>query len=218
MLSLSLNVVYKLIFFDLDGTLIKCRSSWGLIHKHFGTMPEARKALEEYRLGVISYEQFMVRDISSWMKKKKKIHISEIKEILKDYEFNEGALETVSKLKERGLRIVVLTAGIDILAEDVGRKLGVDIVLANKLEVDREGYLTGRGIEVVDPYRKDQLLISVSKKENVPPRETIAVGDTMYDINMLKTAGLGLYFGNKKDIKNCNIKPICSLKEILNFM
>ncbi|MEM3404243.1 MAG: HAD-IB family phosphatase [Nitrososphaeria archaeon] len=211
-------MAYKLIFFDLDGTLIKCKSSWELIHKQFGTVQEAKRALEEYRLGKISYQQFMVRDISSWLKKKKTIHISEIKEILKDYEFNKGARETVSQLKERGLKIAVLTAGIDILAEDVGKQLNADIVLANKLEVDKKGYLTGKGIEFVDPYRKDQVLISVSNKENVPLRETIAVGDTIYDISMLKTAGLGLYFGNKGDIKNCNIKPIHSLKEVLNYL
>jgi len=208
---------YKLIFFDLDGTLIKCKSSWELIHERFGTLDQARKALEEYRVGKISYEEFMVKDIASWMKKKKRIHIKEIEEILKDYELNTGAKDVVLELKHRGLKVTIVTAGINLLAEKVGKQLNVDAVLSNRIEVDKDGYLVGKGIEGVDPYKKDELLKKVAKKEGVPLEKTVAVGDTIYDLNMLKTAGLGLYF-NTENIECGNIKSIHSLQEILDYV
>lgn len=209
---------YKLIFFDLDGTLIKCKSSWELVHEKFNTLTEARKALEEYRIGGITYQEFMIRDVSSWLRKKKSIHISEIEEILDNYELNGGAENTISQIKLRGMKVVILTAGINVLAEKVGERLGVYEVFSNRLEVDQAGYLTGRGIEVVDPYRKDLLLRNISQTENLPLQKTVAVGDTIYDLNMLMTAGLGLYFGNKDDIKHKNIKSINSLEEILAYL
>jgi phosphoserine phosphatase len=212
------DVNYKLIFFDLDGTLIKCKSSWELVHEKFNTLPEARKALEEYRIGRITYQEFMVKDVSSWLRKKKSIHISEIEKILDNYELNEGAENTISEIKRKGIRVVILSAGINLLTEKVGQRLGVYKVFSNRLEVDHLGYLTGRGIEVVDPYRKDILLRNTCKIENLPLHETVAVGDTIYDLNMLMTAGLGFYFGNAEDIKHKNIKAIYSLEEILTYL
>jgi len=209
---------YKLIFFDLDGTLIKCKSSWELVHEHFGTLDKAMKALEEYRVGKISYQEFMVKDISSWMEKKKRIHIKEIEEIVKDYELNAGAKDVVTELKRRGLKVIIVTAGINLLAERVGKNFNADIVLSNRLRVDKDGYLVGRGIEEVDPYRKDELLKEISTKEGVPLEKTVAVGDTVYDLNMLKVAGLGLYLGDAENLGYYNIKSIHSLQEILDYV
>ncbi len=209
---------YKIIFFDMDGTLIKCKSSWELVHEKFGTIEEAKEALEEYRQGRISYKEFMVRDISSWIKKKGKIHINEIEEILSKFELVDGAKEVAKALKIMGLKIVIITAGIDILAEKVGKEVYADKVFSNRLKTDSEGYLVGEGIEVVEPRKKDKILETVSKEENVTLNETIAVGDTVYDLNMLKKAGLGLYFGDKNEIINTRIHKIHSLYEILDYV
>ncbi len=209
---------YKIIFFDMDGTLIKCKSSWELIHKKFGTTEEAKKALEDYRQGRISYKEFMIRDISSWMRKKERIHIKEIEEILSNFELVDGAKEVARELKRMGLKIVIITAGIDILAEKVGIEVYADKVFSNKLKIDGEGYLVGEGIEVVEPRRKDKIIETVSKEENVPLNETVAVGDTVYDLNMLKKAGLGLYFGDKNEIVDTRIRKIHSLYEIIDYV
>lgn len=202
----------------MDGTLIKCKSSWELVHEKFGTIEEAKEALEEYRQGRISYKEFMVRDISSWIKKKGKIHINEIEEILSNFELVDGAKEVAKALKRMGLKIIIITAGIDILAEKVGKEVYADKVFSNRLKTDSEGYLVGEGIEVVEPRKKDRVLETVSKEENVTLNETIAVGDTVYDLNMLKKSGLGLYFGDKNEIVNTRIHKIDSLHEILDYV
>lgn len=209
---------YRLIFFDLDGTLLECKSSWELIHRRFHTMEDARRSLEQYRLGEITYGEFMVKDILSWLRKKPKIHIEEIEEALSDYKLKSDAEEVIAELKRRGLKVIILTAAIDLLAEKVGRQLRADAVLSNRLQVDRYGYLTGKGIEAVDPYKKDEAMKRISREQSVPLEETIAVGDSIYDLNMLEAAGLGLYFGNTEDIKSQKIRPIHTLHEILAYI
>lgn len=209
---------YKIIFFDMDGTLIKCKSSWELVHRKFGTIKEAKKALEEYKQSKISYKEFMVRDISSWMKKKERIHIKEIEDILAKFELVEGAKEVTGTLKRMGLKIVIITAGIDLLAEKVGKEVYADKVFSNKLKTDSEGYLVGDGIEVVEPRKKDKILEIVSEEENISLDETVAVGDTVYDLNMLRKAGLGLYFGDKNEIVDTRIHKISSLYEIIDYV
>lgn len=209
---------YKIVFFDMDGTLIKCKSSWELVHERFGTVEEAKRTLKEYSEGKISYKEFMRKDIGLWISKRGKIHVREIEEILSMFELADGAKEVTGKLKDMGLKIIIITAGIDLLAEKVGKEVYADRVFANKLETDDEGYLVGEGIEIVDPKRKDIILETVAREENVLLEETIAVGDTVYDLNMLWRAGLGLYLGDRYEIRDAKIRKIGSLYEILDYV
>ena len=52
----------------------------------------------------------------------------------------------------------------------------------------------------------------------MPLEKTVAVGDTVYDLNMLKVAGLGLYLGDAENLGYYNIKSIHSLQEILDYV
>ncbi|MBC7091843.1 MAG: HAD-IB family phosphatase [Nitrososphaeria archaeon] len=209
---------YKIVFFDMDGTLIKCKSSWELVHERFGTVEEAKRTLKEYDEGKISYKKFMRRDIGLWINKKGKVHVREIEEILSRFELADGAKEVTGKLKDMGLKIIIITAGINLLAEKVGVEVYADRVYANKLETDGEGYLVGEGIEIVDPKGKDIILETVAREENVLLEETIAVGDTVYDLEMLRKAGLGLYLGDRYEIRDAKIRKIGSLYEILDYV
>lgn len=202
----------------MDGTLIKCKSSWELIHEKFGTVDEAKAALREYDEGRISYSEFMARDIGAWVRKRGRVHVRELEEIFSDFKLVEGAREVAKALKEMGLKIVIITAGIDVLAEKVGREVYADRVFSNRLKTDEEGYLLGEGVEVVDPRRKDTILENVAVEENVPLEETVAVGDTVYDLGMLKKAGLGLYLGDEIRVACARIRKISSLHEILDYV
>jgi len=57
---------YKLIAFDMDGTLTEEDSCWGVLHRHFGTQEAARRHLKAYDRGEIDYPEFMRRDIALW--------------------------------------------------------------------------------------------------------------------------------------------------------
>jgi len=183
---------YRLVAFDMDGTLIEQDSSWWAIHRHFGVEEEARQNLEAYERGEIDYPEFMRRDIKLW---RPTPHISQIERIFADFKLAPNAADVVSEIHRRNYEIAIITGGIDVLAGKVARRLKIDHVLANGLEVDERGYLTGEGIFRVEPYMKHEALKGLVRKLNCTFAECVAVGDSKYDANFLKHAGLGVAIG-----------------------
>jgi len=186
---------YRLVAFDMDGTLIEQDSSWWAIHRHFGVEEEARQNLNAYERGEIDYPEFMRRDIKLW---RPTPHISQIERIFADFKLAPNAAEVVSDIRRRNYEIAIITGGIDVLAEKVAHRLQIDHVLANGLEVDERGYLTGEGIFRVEPYMKHEALKGLVRKLNCTFAECVAVGDSKYDKNFLKHAGLGVAIGEDK--------------------
>merc|ERR1712050_444162 len=89
------------------------------------------------------------------------------------------------------------------MGEEVQKHLGLDYAFANTLEVDEQtGVLTGRTSgPVVTPSRKRALLATISDVEGCSIKQTIAVGDGANDIPMLHTAGLGIAFCAKPEVR-----------------
>jgi phosphoserine phosphatase len=205
---------YKLVAFDMDGTLVKGNGSWVRIHRHFGTLEIGDRNLRDYEEGKIDYEEFMKRDISAWLSKKR-VHLSTIERILSDFQLVDDAGYVIEKLKERKIIPVVITSGIDLLARKVADKLGIVHFFSNSLQVDKNGYLTGEGILGVDPTKKDLILKKICRKLGVKKEESIAVGDSKYDSSLLKSAGLGIAYGRDEELCRIADASILSLKELL---
>lgn len=198
----------KLAAFDLDGTLTVEGSSWQRLHQFFGTESFGEKALHEYELGKISYEEFMRRDISVWPKE---VTIDTINSILSTFTLRRGAEESISSLKQRKMKVVVITSGLEALAKKVCERLQIDKYVANDVEVDSRGRLTGRGIVGVEPFKKDVVLMEVASQLGVSCDETIAVGDTKFDESLLRAARIGVAFAE-------NGKPDIELLRVANYV
>ena len=183
---------YKLIAFDMDGTLLVEESCWGALHRHFGTSARARKNLEAYERGEIDYPEFMRRDISLWQPT---THISEIERVLAGLKLAPNVAEAVKEISARGYPMAIITGGLDLLSDRVARELGIHHTLANGLEVDDRGYLTGEGIFRVEPTRKHEALAELASKLGLRLNECVAVGDSKHDVDFLKNAGLGIAVG-----------------------
>lgn len=205
----------KLIAFDLDGTLITEESSWGKINEHFGNLVESSKSMQQYLRREIDYVEWMRRDISAWPKP---LHVSNLKSILSGWTLRDGAQEVIKGAMRLGARISIITGGLSILAEEVANHLGVQLVLANELVTDLDGFITGEGIMRVDPLRKDRVLEQVCKSEGLSVRDAIAVGDSQFDEKFLKTAGIGLLIGNKELARRLNVGYIRNLREVLDYV
>ncbi|MGB9659044.1 MAG: HAD-IB family phosphatase [Nitrososphaerales archaeon] len=205
---------YKLIAFDLDGTLLVEKSSWNAIHEYFGTKSIARQTYDLYCKGIIDYKEFMRRDIATWPKP---LHISKISEILSNLNLREEAKEVVDAIHRKGIETAIISAGISLLADSVAKKLNIKHIYANELCVDENGFLTGDGIMRVDLMFKHLTLIELAESLGLSLRECIAVDDSINDIKFLQIAGLGLYFGNDDITSKLDIKTIKSLREILNY-
>ncbi|MEM3383040.1 MAG: HAD-IB family phosphatase [Nitrososphaerales archaeon] len=206
---------YKLVAFDLDGTLIVQKSSWNAIHEYFGTQSIAKKTFDMYCRGLIDYKEFMRRDIETWPKP---LHISKISEILSNLNLREEAKEVVETIHKKGIETAIISAGISLLANSVAKKLGIKHVYANELCTDEEGFLTGEGIVRVDLMFKHLALIELVESLGLSLSDCITVDDSINNVKFLQIAGLGLYFSNENITSNLGVKTIKSLREILNYL
>ncbi|MBS3815028.1 MAG: HAD-IB family phosphatase [Hadesarchaea archaeon] len=188
---------FSLVAFDMDGTLVKEDSCWEIIHREFDSGDQAKENLEKWEKGLIDYPEFMRRDIELW---DSRVHISDIDEILSDYELAPNAQEVISELKGRGYEVAIITGGLDILADKVAQELGIPHVLSNSLETDEEGYLTGEGIFRVDPLRKYKALRDFTSEIGAEMSECVGVGDSKYDTSLLEHVGLGIAIGGNEEL------------------
>ena len=210
----SLIKKYKLIAFDLDGTLLAQKSSWDAIHEYFGTTLIARQTYDLYRKGIIDYKEFMKRDIAAWPKP---LHISKISEILSNFNLREEAKEVLDAIHRKGIETVIISAGISLLANSVAKELGINYVYANELCIDENGFLTGNGIMKVDLMSKHLALLDLVESLGLSLSECITVDDSINDAKFLQIAGLGLYLGSEDTASNLGIRIIKSLREILDY-
>ena len=93
---------FKLICFDLDGTIIdETTFIWQTIHEHLKTDSEKRKkATEEFYDKKISYEEWAKHDVELW--KEKGATKKEILSALEPLKLMKGAKETIVELKKKG--------------------------------------------------------------------------------------------------------------------
>ena len=201
----------RLAAFDLDGTVLEHNSSWVAIHRHFGTEHNGAASLRLYTEGKIDYREFMRRDISSWPKA---VTRDEIVGVLSDYKIRREAPEVFRELRTRGIKTALVTSGIDILARDVATDLEIDHWVANGLRFGRDGKLLPRGVGRVDPTRKDIAYQRLLSRIRIPSKKTIAIGDTIYDLAFLKSAGLGFMLAHTTRVPDPEIIHIQKLTEI----
>jgi len=207
--------IYKLAAFDLDGTLTEGDPSWVMIHKKFGTLDIGEEGERLYSQGLISYRDFILRDISAWPKPLKR---DDLLDALKNYRLREDAKQVVECFKREGMKIAILTAALDLMAEEVAKELGVDYVFSNSLGFDSRGFFDGKVNARVEPLKKHLLLKDITQKMGIRRDEVIAAGDSNYDISFLKAAGIGFMIGNSKLAAVNGIIPINKLSEMLQHI
>jgi phosphoserine phosphatase len=209
---------YKLVAFDMDGTLIEDDSCWGVIHRHFGTHAQAIANLRAYERNEIDYVEFMRRDIALWQPRP---HISQIEKILEGLQPTPSVVDVIQEIRKRGYQLAMITGGIDVLAHRIAKQLGIPYVVANGLATDDRGYLTGEGIFHVEPCLKHETLAKLAEERGATLDECVAVGDSKYDINFLKHAGLAVAIGNDSilsEVADVVISDIKHFPQLLDYL
>ncbi len=206
---------YRLVAFDLDGTLTKGEGSWWMLHRRFGTLERSIELDCLYSQGKISYRQYMLMDLSMWPKP---LARSMLQEVLLKYQLREEAKDVVDNLKRAGIKTAVVTAALDIIAEDLCKKLGIEYCMCNKIGFDANDIYNGSVYPLVDPKNKHLALQKLSKETGVKLNSVLAVGDSDYDTTFLKSAGKGLLIGNEILAKQIGIEAIPNLSAVLSYL
>lgn len=179
---------YKLAVFDLDGTLTRERSIWEYIHKCLGTWHGFAESFQQRFLrGEISYEEFCDLDAQVW----KGMRREDLARIVRTVPFREGVDLLIEHLKQKGLKLALVSSGLSLLSDWVHQRYGFDDSIANEL-LHEEGILTGKVRIRVYHDRKGEWVRRILQRFRLPPEEMIALGDSRGDLDMVQLAGFSV--------------------------
>lgn len=196
----------RLVVFDMDSTLIEAEVIDELA-KAAGVGDQVAEITERAMAGELDFTE----SFSARVALLKGLDESVLAGIARTLPVTEGAEKLVSNLKRLGYKTAILSGGFNYFGEYLQRKLGIDYVYANDLEIV-DGKVTGNVTgQVVDGARKAELLRSIAQQENISLEQSIAVGDGANDLPMLSIAGLGIAFRAKPIVKESAKQSISTL-------
>jgi len=144
-------------FFDLDRTLLPVNSAWlwmryEVDHGHITWRQVAHASvwLSAYHLGVATMDKPLRQAIAAYAGS----YATDLRDRTRDfYErrlaggYRPGGLRSLAAHRAAGEPVVLLTTSSTYLSELVSADLGLDGILCNAFEEDRDGRLTGRAVE-----------------------------------------------------------------------
>jgi len=198
------NQKFKLAIFDLDGTLTQERSIWEYIHKQLGKWYGfAEEYQNQFLAGSISYKRFCELDAQVW----KGMKVEELLEIVKTVPFHCGVDELINHLKNKNLKLAMVSSGLSLLSNWVHQKYGFDYSVSNDL-IQENGVLTGKVKIQVYYDKKAEWVEKILKQFRVKPEEVIAIGDSKGDMDMFQIAGFSIAFNSScRDLEQ--IATVC---------
>lgn len=108
-----------------------------------------------------------------------------------------GADAMIGSLKRAGLRCGAVSGGVAQVVEPLLDSLGLDFAAMNRLEV-AGGRLTGRLVGGgIDRTGKARALVRFAEAYGVPLSQTVAVGGGPDDLDLVRSAGLGVTIGTE---------------------
>jgi phosphoserine phosphatase len=182
--------VYRAVLFDIDGTLTATASVWRYVHQRLRLWDgRADRHLSDFQSGAIDYKEFCALDAGCW----RGLPIERMRSITAEISLREGSRELIRYLRDRGLRIGMISTGLTLLADRLALELGTDFAVANHLE-SKNGRLTGEvDIRVMHPH-KDVAVDTFCRRFELPPERVIAVGDSEGDLSMFRRVGYSIAF------------------------
>ncbi len=183
---------FDLVAFDMDGVLVDYLSSWTWVHDRFGVSNE--ESVISFMDGEIDDLEFMRRDIALWLKHRPGLGLGDVEMELARLPINPGIGATVSALKERGIRTVIISGGLDLIAGKIAERYGFDAQWSNGLAADANGRLTGEGVLRVELCNKSKALHEAQELFGIAPERTAAIGNSSIDVSMFQVSSLGIAF------------------------
>ncbi len=188
----------KIAFYDMDGTLV----SSNVIHQYAWY---ARRSAEAWRIPRlwISFPLFAAEFFSrrlfnlvffrqyrglerAWLEA---VSAEMFRAVLQPATFR-GARALVERDRAEGYRTVLLTGSLDFAVAPFAEWLGIDRVLAARLEFDQHGRATGRLLPpVMASHEKATALRGLLAEYNVSSANARGYSDSTSDLPMLEAVG-----------------------------
>lgn len=190
----------NMICFDLEGVLVP--EIW-IAFSEVSGIPELRRTtrdepdypkLMNWRIGILREHGLGLR---------------QIQETIDRIDPLPGAKEFLDELRSRE-QAVIISDTFSQFAGPLMRKLGWPTLFCNELTVDQDGMIDGFRLRI-----KDTKLSTVRAFQSIG-YETIAVGDSYNDLDMIRASRKGILFRSTDEIKRNNPDlPACETYEEL---
>jgi len=183
---------YKLIIFDIDGTITDHISSWRYIHERLKLWTKrAYQYQDAFFAGKISYRMFCELDAAHW----KGMSEARIRGLFGATRYSKNAAACIKKLKNRGFKLAAVSTGLQYMPDRIMGELKFDYAISNRL-ISRNGILSG-GVKInLEHGAKHKVLKNIFKRFNVKPHQVISVGDSVGDIPLAKACGYSIAFNS----------------------
>ena len=196
----------RLVAFDMDSTLIRTEVIDELAVLA-GVGAEVQAITEAAMRGELDFQASFRKRVSLL----KGLPESALATVVANVPLMDGAERLVSTLRRLGYKTAILSGGFTFMGRELQRRLGIDYLHANELDV-RDGVVTGEvRTEIVDGERKAHYLTEIARAEGISMEQVIAVGDGANDLPMLRLAGLGIAFRAKPVVRQRARQSISTL-------
>ena len=211
--------VPKVVVFDCDGVLVDSVSSWKTLHDHFGT--DNSHNLKRFINGELTDVEFMRSDIQMWKEIQDPIYRDELFRSYSGVKIMPGAKELVTELKEAGVFVAIVSAGVDLFVASIAAMLKVDDWIANGFEFNEDDTLSDEGICRLHASKKDLIIQKILDMQGFEAKDCVSVGDSEMDLSMQVKGSRFIGFNPSREsslsaFQDANV-PIVVEKNLLNL-
>lgn len=186
-----------LLVMDVDSTLVK-EEVIDLLGEEVGLGKEIAEITERAMNGRLDF----VAALKERVFLLKGLDTEVFERVYPKIHFQNGAKELVESLHQRHYKVGLVSGGFHETVDKLAKELGIDYVMANRLE-SNSGRLTGEiDGQIVTKEVKCQKLRDWAKENNLELSQTVAMGDGANDLLMIKEAGIGIAFCAKDIVKS----------------
>ena len=196
----------RLVAFDMDSTLIQTEVIDELA-RLAGVGDQVAAITESAMRGELDFQASFRRRVGLL----KGLPESALQTVVDNVPMMDGAERLIATLRRLGYKTAILSGGFTFMGRELQRRLGIDYLHSNELDIV-DGVVTGnvKG-EIVDGARKAHYLTEIAKAEGLSMEQVIAVGDGANDLPMLRLAGLGIAFRAKPVVRQSARQAISTM-------
>lgn len=179
------------VVFDMDGVIFEGENFWLDLHREYGTERQALQLAERY----LTADYALLARVTAkrlWRGRPAAPYFR----LVAERRYQPGAADLFARLRQAGLRTVIVSSGSDLLAARAKRELGVDEVAANGLGV-RDGRISGELFLRVSDADKTPVAERLLALVGITPDHAAAVGDSASDVGVARAVALPIAYNSR---------------------